>query len=117
MPTINIILKSGKTKSLHADEGWSLMEILREAGIKEIQGICGGCMACATCHIYVHPDWFARVTAQDNEKSEEEEDMLDTAFDVRQYSRLGCQIRMSAALDGLVLAIPGATTGWPEEGV
>ena len=69
-------------------------------------------MACATCHMYIHPDWEDKVAAQDNEKSEDEEDILDLAFDVTAESRLGCQIRMNDELDGLVVAVPGAKTGW-----
>ena len=62
--------------------------------------------------MYIHPDWEDRVAAQDNEKSEDEEDILDLAFDVTSESRLGCQIRMSDELDGLIVAIPGAKTNW-----
>lgn len=112
MTAITLILKDGTTKSITAEEGWSLMEILRDAGVSEIEGACGGCMACATCHIYVHPDWQERVESLNNEQTEEEEDVLDTAFDVTPQSRLGCQIRMSKELDGLVLALPGAKTSW-----
>lgn len=112
MLELTVILKTGEEKTLQAEDGWSLMELLRDAGIEEIEGACGGSMACATCHLYVHPDWEDRVHAQDNEKSEEEEDMLDIAFDVRAESRLGCQIRMSAELDGLIVAVPGTKTKW-----
>ena len=113
MSEITVILKSGEEKLLEGEEGWSLMEILRDAGIEEIEGACGGSMACATCHMYIHPDWEERVHAQDdNEKSDEEEDILDLAFDVRAESRLGCQIRMSKDLEGLVVAVPGAKTRW-----
>ncbi len=112
MATITVIQKDGSEKDIEAEDGWSLMEILRDAGFSEIEGACGGSMACATCHMYVHPDWEDRVAAEDNEKTEEEEDMLDLAFDIRNTSRLGCQIRMSDTLDGLIVAIPGAKIKW-----
>ena len=112
MTKITVIQKDGSEKQIAAEEGWSLMEILREAGFAEIEGACGGSMACATCHMYVHPDWQKKLNALDNEKSEEEEDMLDLAFNLTEYSRLGCQIRMSDKLDGLVVAIPGAKVDW-----
>ncbi|MDH5722256.1 MAG: 2Fe-2S iron-sulfur cluster-binding protein [Alphaproteobacteria bacterium] len=112
MSEITVILKTGEEKTLEVEEGWSLMEILRDAGIEEIEGACGGSMACATCHMYIHPDWEERVTAYNNEKSDEEEDMLDIAYDIRPESRLGCQIRMSDDLDGLVIAVPGTKTKW-----
>jgi len=112
MPTINVIQKDGSTKTIEAEDGWSLMEILRDAGFGEIEGACGGSMACATCHMYVHPDWTSKVTTQGSEKTEDEEDILDVAFDLHDASRLGCQIRMSADLDGITVAIPGAKIDW-----
>lgn len=112
MSKITVIEKDGSQKQIEAEEGWSLMEILRDAGFSEIEGACGGSMACATCHMYVHPDWQNKLDAMDNEKSDEEEDMLDLAFNLTEYSRLGCQIRMSDKLDGLVVAIPGAKINW-----
>ena len=112
MSKITVIEKDGSQKQIEAEEGWSLMEILRDAGFSEIEGACGGSMACATCHMYVHPDWQKKLDAMDNEKSDEEEDMLDLAFNLTEYSRLGCQIRMNDKLDGLVVAIPGAKINW-----
>ncbi len=112
MAEITVIQKDGSEKKIQAEDGWSLMEILRDAGFEAIEGACGGSMACATCHIYIHPDWTSKVVALDNEKSEEEEDMLDLAFDIRDSSRLGCQIRMSDELDGLIVALPGAKVKW-----
>ena len=112
MSTITVIQKDGSKKDVEAEEGWSLMEILRDVPFEDIEGACGGSMACATCHMYVHPEWADKVAAQDNEKTEEEEDMLDLAFDLNDYSRLGCQIRMSKELDGLVVALPGAKVDW-----
>lgn len=112
MPIVNVILKDGSTKQIEAEDGWSLMEILRDEGIEEIEGACGGSMACATCHMYIHPDWAAKLSAMDNEKCDEEEDILDLAFDLHDYSRLGCQIRMSDALDGITVAVPGAKVKW-----
>lgn len=111
MPTVNVIQKNGSTKEIEAENGWSLMEILRDASISEIEGACGGSMACATCHMYIHPDWSDKVNA-DNEKCDEEEDILDTAFDVNDNSRLGCQIRMDSTLDGITVAVPGAKIDW-----
>lgn len=112
MSIINVINKDGSQKQVQAEEGWSLMEILRDAGYGEIEGACGGSMACATCHMYIHPEWASKLSASDNEKCDEEEDILDLAFDVSKHSRLGCQIRMSPALDGLIVAIPGAKINW-----
>ncbi len=112
MPQINVIDANGITKEIDAETGWSFMEILRDAGYDAIEGACGGSMACATCHMYVHPDWAAKVHEHNNEKTEEEEDMLDLAFDISDASRLGCQIRMSDELNGIIVAVPGAKIDW-----
>ena len=108
MPKVTFVQKDGSEQVIEAQENWSIMQVAVENKIEGIEGACGGSMACATCHVYVHPDWEDRVTAQDNEQTEEEEDMLDVAFDVRDNSRLGCQVKLNDALDGLVVALPGA---------
>jgi 2Fe-2S ferredoxin len=71
----------------------------------DIEGACEGSLACSTCHVIVDPDWYETL----QEASEDEEDMLDLAFGLTHTSRLGCQIRMSEALDGLVVKLPAAT--------
>ena len=122
MPKITFLQADGTSQTVNADENISVMHAAKENHVPGIEGVCGGCMACATCHVYIHPDWKARVEAEDNEQSEEEIDMLDTASDVRETSRLGCQVKLTNALDGLVVALPGTTaeslaktgikTGW-----
>ena len=112
MPTLIVIEKDGTQRTIEVENGWSLMELLRDQGFEEIEGACGGSLACATCHMYIHPDWATKIAAQNEEKTEEEEDILDTAFDLCDFSRLGCQIRMSDALDGMVIAMPGAKVAW-----
>ena len=112
MPKITVLRKDGTNEEIDAPDNHSIMQVAVDNGLDEIEGACGGAMACATCHCYVHPDWADKVEAQDNEKSEDEEDMLDMAFDVRETSRLGCQIRLTGALDGLIVAMPGTDTDW-----
>lgn len=112
MPKINFILKDGTTKEVDAAAGLSLMEVAVKEGIEEIEGACGGGLACATCHLYVHPEWKAKALPDGGEMNEDEEDMLDLAFDVRETSRLCCQIKVSDDIDGLVVALPGTDTDW-----
>ncbi len=112
MPKITFQFPDGTQREIDAEENWSIMQIAVDRGIEEIEGACGGSISCATCHVYIHPDWVARVEAQDNEKSDEEEDILDIAYDVRDTSRLGCQVKINRALDGLIVALPGTNTGW-----
>ena len=96
--TVKIIDHDGQEHTLEATIGFSLMEIIRDAGL-DIEAICGGCCACATCHCYVHDDWFSRLSPA----NDDEESMLDQAFDIKKNSRLSCQIPFTEELDGIVL--------------
>ena len=91
----------GKRHEGDAPEGLSVLEVAHLKGF-DLEGACEGSMACSTCHVIVDEAWFAKLA----EASEEEEDMLDLAFDVRPTSRLGCQITMDASTDGLVVTLP-----------
>ena len=86
----------GVEHALDAVEGWRVMEIIRDHGLP-IKAECGGCCACATCHVYVDEEWLTKIP----EMREDEEEMLDEAFDVQDNSRLSCQIIMDDGLDGL----------------
>jgi len=112
MPMINFIMKDGATKQIDAPLGLSLMEVAVKEKIEAIEGACGGGLACATCHLYVHPDFKDQTMPEDDEISEDEEDMLDLAFDVRDESRLCCQIIVTEELEGLTVAMPGAAVDW-----
>ena len=90
----------GVEHELDAVEGWRVMEIIREHGLP-IKAECGGACACATCHVYVDETWMDKLT----EMKEEEEKMLDEAFDLQENSRLSCQIIMSEKLDGLKVTL------------
>ena len=70
----------------------------------DVEGACEGSLACSTCHVIVDPAWFGKLAAP----TEDEEDMLDLAFGLERTSRLGCQIVMTDALDGLVVRLPAA---------
>lgn len=109
MPKMTFIEKDGSALEVDAPLGLSVMEISHKHGV-DIEGACGGCLSCATCHVIVRPDWYEKL----EEKKEEEEDMLDLAFGLKKTSRLGCQILMSEDLDGLTVALPGASLPWEE---
>ena len=104
MPCMAFILQDESRKEADAPAGLSVLEIAQRNGV-ELEGDCGGACACSTCHVIVDEEWFARLVTP----SDDEEDMLDLAFSVTLTSRLGCQIRMSEALDGLVVRLPAAT--------
>jgi ferredoxin, 2Fe-2S len=98
-------LADGREITLDVTEGTSLMEAATRHGVPGIIGECGGSMSCATCHVVVDPIWAIRT----GEPGAFEEDMLDITEAARQpTSRLSCQLKMSAALDGIVVSVPEA---------
>lgn len=105
MPKITFVSPDGKTKKeVEAPLGLSVLEIAHRNDI-DLEGACEGSLACSTCHVIVAPDWYDQL----DETTEEEEDMLDLAFGLTHTSRLGCQIKMTEDLDGLVVTLPSAT--------
>lgn len=108
MPEITFIHPNGSAQTVTAGENQSIMQVALENKIAGIDGICGGCIGCATCHVYIPSEWKSRVDAQDNEQSEEEIDMLDMALNKTENSRLGCQIKITKALNRLRIILPSA---------
>jgi len=102
MAKITFIGHDGKTSVVDAEPGMTVMEAAVKHSVPGIEAECGGACACATCHVYVDDAWQAAT----GEPSEMEEDMLDFAFEVRDSSRLSCQIKVTEALDGLVVTTP-----------
>lgn len=99
-----VVDHQGIEHRLEALEGWRVMEIIRDWGLS-IKGECGGACACATCHVYVEPEWAKVLSAP----STEEIDQLDEAPLVEPTSRLSCQILMRREFDGLrVRLAPGS---------
>ena len=101
MPSMIFIERDGTRREVDAPKGLSVLEIAHKHGV-DIEGACEGSLACSTCHVIVEADWFPRLGTP----TEDEEDMLDLAFGLERTSRLGCQIVMSDALDGLVVRLP-----------
>ncbi len=101
MPKVTFIEPDGTRREFDATEGETLLDVAQENGI-DLEGACEGSMACSTCHLIVDDEWYGRLEPS----SEEEDDMLDLAFGLARTSRLGCQINLTAALDGLVVSLP-----------
>ncbi len=97
---IIVVDYEGVEHALEAVEGWSAMQIIREYGLP-IKAECGGACSCATCHVYVDPEWVTKLPP----KREEEEERLDDAFEIKETSRLSCQIILDEKLDGLRLVL------------
>src|SRR5512134_2391897 len=105
MPKMTFVSPDGTVrKEVDAPVGLSVLEIAHRNDI-DLEGACEGSLACSTCHVVVEPKWYDEV----DDPSEEEEDMLDLAFGLTHTSRLGCQIKMTDDLDGLVVTLPSAT--------
>ena len=101
MPSMTFIERDGTRREVDAPNGLSVLEIAHKHNV-DIEGACEGSLACSTCHVIIEGDWFAKLDTP----TEDEEDMLDLAFGLERTSRLGCQIVMSAGLDGLVVRLP-----------
>ena len=103
MPKIIFTTASGSVTEVEATCGLSVMEAARNANIEGILAECGGACSCSTCHVYVAPDWVAKLTPAE----EMETDLLDFAFEPdADRSRLACQLTVTEALDGLQVTIP-----------
>ena len=101
MPTITFIEHGGIRRSFGVEDGDTILDVAHRHNIN-LEGACEGEMACSTCHVIIAEEWFARLDAA----SEEEEDMLDLAADIKPTSRLGCQVLLTDSLNGLIVSIP-----------
>jgi 2Fe-2S ferredoxin len=104
MPTVIFIAFSGKSSTVDVPEGTTLMRAATDNGVPGIDGDCGGNCACATCHVYISPAWRERVGG----RNAAEQDMLTCVAELRDNSRLACQITVTEALNGLVVDLPEA---------
>ncbi len=102
MPKIHYIEHDGTEHVVEVGIGWSVMEGAVKNRIPGIDADCGGACACATCHVYVDPNWQAKLPP----KAEMEEAMLDFAIGLKSNSRLSCQLRVTSEMDGLVVRMP-----------
>ncbi|WP_338279385.1 2Fe-2S iron-sulfur cluster-binding protein [Sinorhizobium sp. KGO-5] len=102
MVKLTISASDGRPFEIDAAPGTTLMENAVRNSVPGIEAECGGACACATCHVYVDEEWKGRV----GPPNDIEKDMLDFAYDVRENSRLSCQIKLSEAIDGLKVEVP-----------
>jgi len=102
MPKITYIEHGGAEHVVEVEEGLTVMEGAVKNNIPGIDADCGGACACSTCHVYVDPEWVGRLPAREPM----EEDMLDFAYQPQANSRLTCQLKVTPALDGLIVRMP-----------
>lgn len=101
MSSLTVTTRSGQTLIIPGEAGMSVMEVIRNAGVDELLALCGGCLSCATCHVYVDPAFFDRLPGV----SADEDDLLDNSSVRRPESRLSCQLQFCDAMDGLSVEI------------
>ncbi len=101
MPYVTFIEPDGTRHKIDAPIGQTLLHIAQDADI-DIEGACGGSLACATCHVIVDQDYFDRLPSIEPDEAS----MLELATDLQTTSRLGCQLTMTEALDGLSVRLP-----------
>jgi 2Fe-2S ferredoxin len=102
MPKITYVEQDGTERTVEAEPGATVMETAINNDIPGILATCGGSCSCATCHVYVDEEWFDKLPPPELEES----DMLDTAHDLQENSRLSCQITVTDELDGLIVTTP-----------
>ena len=102
MVKITFIQPDNSEQVVECEPEMTLMEAAKLNNVPGIDAECGGACACATCHVYVDEAWREKTGTP----SQMEEDMLDFAFDVRDSSRLSCQIKLKPELDGIVVRVP-----------
>ena len=101
MAKVTVISRNGEGREVEAENGLSLMEVIRDNGFDELLALCGGCCSCATCHVHIDPAFADRLPKM----GEDENDLLDSTDHRNETSRLSCQIPVSDALDGLIVTI------------
>ena len=101
MVKVIFLERDGNRKECDAASGTTMLELAHDNDV-DIEGVCGGSLACATCHLHIESSWLGKLEAA----SEEELDMMELAHDRKENSRLGCQIVVTEALDGLTVSLP-----------
>jgi 2Fe-2S ferredoxin len=102
MPKVNFIQPDGMTQVIDMPVGYPVMEAAVKNGIRGIDADCGGGCGCATCHVYVAPDWLEKLAPCENVEAE----MLEFAVEPAPNSRLSCQLKVTEDIDGLVVRVP-----------
>lgn len=103
MIEMTFVLIDGRHIDVSGEEGLSVMELAVQHNVPGLDGDCGGCMSCGTCHTHVDAEWLPRLEAA----SETEQAVLEhVVANARPESRLACQIRLSAPLRGLRVTVP-----------
>ncbi|MEL7188598.1 MAG: 2Fe-2S iron-sulfur cluster-binding protein [Pseudomonadota bacterium] len=101
MPKLVVTNREGETSEIEVEDGLTVMEAVRDNGFDELLALCGGCCSCATCHVYIDPEFKDKLP----EMSEDEDDLLESSDHRNDTSRLSCQIPLTAELSGMKVTI------------
>ena len=99
--TVNVTDRKNKKNVLEGQKGQTLMQLIDENDLANPYGICGGEPMCGTCHVYVEKEWLGKL----NPKTDEENLAIENASELKENSRLGCQIDLKEELNGLTVTI------------
>ncbi|EGC39960.1 hypothetical protein DICPUDRAFT_25949, partial [Dictyostelium purpureum] len=109
--TFTFINKDGSKTVVSEPVGTNVLEAAHDNDV-DLEGACECSCACSTCHVHVQQKYFDMLP----EPTDEENDMLDLAFDLKENSRLGCQIKLSKELEGMEVSIPSASRNMSVDG-
>ena len=101
MPKLTVTNLAGEAKDIEGAAGQSLMAVIRDDGVDDLQALCGGCCSCATCHVWVDTAFLAGLPVM----SAQESDMLDCSSYRKPNSRLSCQLPFGDELDGILVTV------------
>ncbi len=101
MAKITVINRAGDRTDIEAENGLSVMEVIRDNGFDEMLALCGGCCSCATCHVHIDPSFKDKVSTM----GEDEDDLLESSDHRDDNSRLSCQLMVSDDIDGLIVTL------------
>lgn len=102
MIKVTYIEPGGKVREIETEAGTTVMEAAVDNNVEGIIAECGGACSCATCHVYVDPEWAGKLSPPDSQ----EDGMLDCVIERRPTSRLSCQIQLNDTLDGITVTVP-----------
>ena len=99
---IKIILNNGaEKKNIEVKENSTILDVARKENI-ELEGSCEGSLACSTCHILISSTWYSKL----KRPTREERELLEILPNIKENSRLGCQIKITKELDGIEISLP-----------
>lgn len=102
MVRVTYVSHAGNATTVEVSPGATLMEAAIQNGVEGIEAVCGGNCYCGTCRVHIAPEWLAKLVPA----AEEELAMIEAAGDDDPHARLGCQVPITEAMDGICVTTP-----------